>query len=292
MHYRELGAHPDGAYIMFRSNRGLTLAEVLVIVVVLFIVGAVLSPMLAPRHITCTASYCTSNMQQIGKAIKQYLADWDYTYPTNRCWVSRGKLGPVRDRVKLSPAEVDDRGNPIRFRHGVNWVEGLYGHIQGITNSKDASSVWCCPSASGRTYPAGSDSAAVSYAFNRNLAEKPENVIRGASNLLLVREMDRRVDAVLRPANDSTGDSAAQPASPFLTTRDCKLGKTKPDLHANGSNVLLADGHIRYFERPYFPDRYAREDCWDSETQQWYNYGPGAAREMPAKYIRSIAITP
>ena len=274
------------------SNRGLSVVEAAVIIVVVVTVALVIAPVFMHSGGHWDGPNCQSNMQQIGKAIKTYMTDWDDTYPTNRRWVSPSKLGPVTDQVKLSPAGTDKEGNPIRFRHGLNWVEGVYAYIEATSGPSDSASVWRCPAASEAAYPAGSETALVTYAFNRNLIEKSERVVRTSGDLLMVREMDRCVESVLRPINDSNGKASAPPVSPFLNKRDVKLGWTNPSLHADRSNVLFADGHVRLCELDYFPPQrhYTRKNCWDAETGQWYNFAQGA-NALP-RYTKSIAITP
>ena len=82
------------------------------------------------------------------------------------------------------------------------------------------------------------------YAFNRNLLDDRSGSYAFASTLMMVREMDRLVDAELRPTNYSCGLPDVPPDSPFLTTRDSRIGSTNPDLHSQGSNVLFADAHV------------------------------------------------
>jgi prepilin-type processing-associated H-X9-DG protein len=63
-------------------------------------------------------------------------------------------------------------------------------------------------------------------------------------------------------------------------------------LHGDGSYIVFADGHVRFFTIDYYP-KYADITAvrsWDAETQQWWNYGPGSGRSAP--YLKSIAITP
>ena len=129
------------------------------------------------------------------------------------------------------------------------------------------------------------------------MLEQPEGIIKGSSNLMLVRETDRLVNAICRPTNGPAciGSATTVPIGSFLNTWDPSIspGPIEQNLHTNGSHVLFTDSHVKYFEAPYFPARawYTAANCWDTDTQQWYNYGP-TAKNTPAKYVRSIAITP
>lgn len=265
----------------------------ILVIVMLVIIGAALFPMFARCRICGTPPSCQSNMKQIGNSIKMYLSDWDNTYPTNRPYLASHKLGPIRPYARLSPPDpIGTETEPRRFRHSVNWVEGLYNYVETITRSSDPQSVWRCDNASSRVFPEQSKFAAVNYVFNRNLVELREGRISCAANLMMLREIDAVVDAELRPTNDTTWTSKVPPISPFLTDQDARLERTNPKLHGNGSHILFADGHVKILSTEAFPtqDRITRARCWDPKTRQWYNHAPSSG--APAYLAGSIAITP
>ena len=250
--------------------------------------GAVLMPVFV-RSDCAPSSSCQSNMSQIGRALKMYLSEWNDRYPTNRRYLPNGKLGPVSARVKLTPAGSTDNSNkPERFRHGVSWVEALYPYVEAV--SKESSGVWACPAASKAKYPKNSNTAYVTYAFNRNLIERPEIAIHTASNLMVIRETDRYIDSELRPTNYSCGRSDVPPDSPFLTKHDSRIGETMQDIHNNGSNVLFADSHVKLFLADSFPDErhITAGKCWDAKDRRWYN----SLDSKDQKNYKRIAITP
>ncbi len=277
---------------------GSTVVNVVVILVVLVVVAAVLFPLFARhRHIT-VASPCQSNLKQIGSAIKMYLVDWQDHYPTNRPYVAGRKLGPIAESVRVT---LQDTGEEPRYDnrllYGADWVDGLYPYYDHhpIPPPARFPSALRCPVASLRRHSRSMKAAAATYALNRNLVEKPERIVRHPANLLLVREMDRLVYAELRPMNDSTWTSRHPPISPFLTDFDRWIGKTDPNLHAKGSNMLLADGHVKYYEISYYPSQkdITKAKCWNPETKQWFNFywAKPKTHEQRTKNM-SIAITP
>lgn len=256
-------------------------------VIIVVVVAAVLFPIFAHSTGSSPTADCQSNMKNIGNALKMYLSDWGDTYPTNRTWIGHSrKLGPIRSYVKLTtPGLTAGDGTSIRFEHGVNWVEGLYNYVEQV--SKSGASMWQCPQALRNHYPPDSDTALVSYVFNRNLTEENEGIIMSGANTMLVREMDRLVNADLRPVNYSNNSSSKPPVSAFLNDRDVRFGKTHPMIHNTGSNILFADGHVEMYDKSFYPT-----DCaWDKDTQKWWNYAPGA-KGKPGNYIRSITVTP
>ena len=277
-----------------KSRKGFTLIELLVVIAIIAVLAAILFPVFAKARNAAKASNCESNLKQIANAIKMYLTDWEDTYPMNHGFAPGMVPGNPKQSVQLSDPGMDDDGNPYRFWWGFGWVEALYGHIEAISDSDDASSVWRCQAASNKRFPEDSTTAAVSYVFNFCLTAEPEGIIKESANLMMVREIDRLVDCVCRPTSKlPTGDSSEIPESPFLEKRDQHLRATQDKLHSNGSHVLFTDGHVKLFVADYFPPQayYSTPNNWDEEDSlQWYNYGPHA--DKPSAYIKSIAITP
>lgn len=240
------------------------------------------------RHSARQAT-CQSHMTAIGRAMQMYLDDYDGVYPTNRPYIASGKLGPVAASVKLSHSFGDLSKGRKQPEFGVNWVEALNPYIAKGAHkdefSNDTAYVWRCPVVSGWTEAANGSTAAVTYALNRNLVEKPRTVVKSTANLLVMREIDRVAGAELRPLNNSSDSQDNPPISPFLNSSDIQMGKTQGSLHGRGSHILFADGHVKFFlDTTYYPNK----PEWDPETRQWYNF---ASSQNPT-LDRSIAITP
>lgn len=264
------------------SSSVLNVAVCLIIVVV---VAALLYPVFVPAIHIGTPVNCQSNMKQIGSALKMYLSDWGDTYPTNR-----NLSNAISPNVKLtSPGQTNADGTSRRFQYGVNWVEGLYNYIEQV--SKSGSSSWQCPQALKNHYPKNSDTVLVSYVFNRNLVEKKVGIIKYSANLMEVREFNGLLNSELRPTNETRWSSKTPPVSPFLTRHDAVYGRTNPKIHGNCSNILFADGHVKLYAIMYFPKKVTKEQCWDTETKQWYNFN-ATNTNMPINVRRTIAITP
>ncbi len=229
-------------------------------------------------------SDCYSNLKQIGTALRMHAQDNHDFYPTNRRFLPNGKLGPICIRVKLTPLDatsIDDK--PFRYKYGAGWVDAIRPYMEAIT--KDSAFAMRCQLVGDRRYPSDSRTARVSYAFNRNLIEHPERVVRTAASLMAVRELDRLVDSELRPTNYSCGRPDCPPDSPFLTTHDSRLGATNPNRHGTGQNILFADGHVKRFGPNYFPTHLTRAHNWDPNTAQWWNC-------LSGDQAHTIAITP
>lgn len=230
-----------------KGHKGFTLIELLVVIAIIAILAAILFPVFAKAREAARSSSCQSNMNQIGKALKTYMTDWEDTFPTNRSLASGNPLVP---HVLLSAQTYDPNadGQPDPFQNGVNWVEALYPYVERVGQPDDNQTVWKCPSTKAMSYNTSDATAANTYAFNFNLLEQPEAVLRLAGNTLLIREMDRRFGSVCRPRNISSASSPA-PDAAFLTASDPETGSAviKTQLHSRGSNILFADGHVKNF---------------------------------------------
>ncbi len=69
--------------------RGFTLVEAIVIIIILVMLAAVLSPFIFRRHRGARQDTCTNNQRQLGIAIMMYVQDHDERYfpdPTTTAW--------------------------------------------------------------------------------------------------------------------------------------------------------------------------------------------------------------
>ena len=269
--------------------------DIIACVLILILIAFALAPALARMHRTAAEAKCQSNLRRWAEALALYTQDFDGRFPMNRHFGPGGTPGAPRQSVPLSHLGFDSDGNPIRYQYGFGWVEALYPYIIDAATKTDQDwlSFMKCPNASDAAYPVSSPTARMTYVFNFCLAEYWPALVRNPENLMMLREADRNLHSVCRPISTScTGTPSILPLYPLLEKYDQYLRQTDPNLHGGGSYIVFADGHVKYFTTDFFPPLpyYKTANCWDGETQQWYNYGPGA--DMPPEYIKSIAITP
>lgn len=266
------------------KSKGFTLIELLVVIAIIAVLAAILFPVFMKAKQAAQNSHCQSNLNQIGKAMKMYLSDWEDTYPTNRTRSGATISSIIMPTVRLSdPSLTEPSGDPLRFQYGFGWVECIYPYVEKVVEG-DAASAWKCPAAKSTAGPNTGKWPGTTYAMNSNLVEMPEGVVKSSGNLMLVREMDRVYDSILKPQSP-TPSSSPLPIDPFLTKANTPAG-LKYVLHGQGSNILFADGHVKTFGLTYFPT----SGQWDTTTNQWFNY-VGAVPDTDPRY-RSIAITP
>lgn len=258
---------------------GMSIAGAVLLIVVASIAWVLLVP-----HGGCGKSDCESNMKQIGSSMKMYLTDWHDTYPTNRSLRAHNKLGGISCAVQLTiPTDYTKAG---RSRN-LSWVEAMYKYMEPPTADAEGNvdcGAWQCKAASTDCHPSYSKTAYTAYVMNRNLVEQPEGVIRCSDKLMLCREVDGLVNSELRPMNTST-DAKTRPDCPFLTGHDRRMGNTGSKIHANGSHLLFADGHVSWFQDNVFNNNHCQFDASDCE---WWN---AVTQGDPATRKR-IAITP
>lgn len=281
--------------------RRFSISDMIVSIVVIVLIALTLAPAIARIQRPYAEARCQSNMRRLAEAMSLYTAENNNRYPTNR------RLnGAMSYEVQLSPISTPQ----TRFYYGVNWVEALYPYIQKTAEKtgQDSRTFLKCPNASDATYPTSgalAATASVTYTFNGYLAEYSSSIAQNNEKLMMIREMDRLVNAEFRPLSMSThsgsspnngvrpslGSNADRPYDPFLNT-DIFITSINKNQHANGSHILFADGHTKHFTSDYMPSTSSvtQANSWDSTTEQWYNFKPGgsAAAEMQG----TIAITP
>jgi prepilin-type N-terminal cleavage/methylation domain-containing protein/prepilin-type processing-associated H-X9-DG protein len=246
-----------------RNRRGFTLIELLVVIAIIAVLAAILFPIFAKARNAARKSGCQSNLVQIGKAIKMYASDNDDTYPTNRdhtAWTATPPAAPnafIRLRCYLSaPTWLATNSRP---QNSYNFVEGLAPFVEKVEDSGGSETIWRCPGASDLSYPLPPDpnapGAIVSYCMSFYMLEQTESKMSQPSNLLLVREVDRKVNALARPC-PTTAPTATVPGGSGVPTYvfldspgiagSTIIPNPDPSRHDDGMNALYGDGHVKY----------------------------------------------
>lgn len=273
-----------------KGRRGFTLIELLVVIAIIAILAAILFPVFAKARAAAQKSNCQSNMKQLGSAFKMYLQDWKDTYPTNRT-VTGVNVGAIGSIVNLRPP-VDLPANNNKGLH-ITWVEALYPYMEppsDLGGGKTDAGAWVCRSATTRKYPATSATAIVTYAMNYYLCEQPEGIIKSSDRLMLARELDWHVNSVLRPMVPTVTTGNPAPMNAFMTNNDSVIsfagGATTGKIHGDGSHILFADSHVKFFGLSMMPRNGSLE--YDSVDGQWYNFVANGSYAVK----KTIAITP
>jgi prepilin-type N-terminal cleavage/methylation domain-containing protein/prepilin-type processing-associated H-X9-DG protein len=250
-----------------KNRRGFTLIELLVVIAIIAVLAAILFPVFARAKAAAKQATCTQNLNSIGKAVRMYASDNDDMLPTN-VQAANGTLA-----VQCQLATVDfSKNDPVTKvpplvtkNSSPNYVEGLQLYIEKLQDTKGNESIWRCPAASDATFPALNATkngpplaltAAVTYVLSYYAAGQTEGRVDDPSNTLLMREVDRKCNALLRPypktATAAFGKPDNPPYNPFPTTDHTgtlypfQTPTNMPLRHSNGFIVLFIDGHVAY----------------------------------------------
>lgn len=214
-------------------RKGFTLIELLVVIAIIAILAAILFPVFARARENARRSACQSNLKQIGLGILQYTQDYDERYPrrdtsagANSSWV--GQIMPYVKSEQLfkcpSSAAAASAGN-ITLSYIGNY------DVMNYTNTDSAKlSVLSAPVLTVLVCEARNDSNA-NVQLPANLADSGGG---GESNCVSF------ADGWWGPQL-ATGAMAQCTSSPGR----CAADKAR---HLEGSNFLMADGHVKWFK--------------------------------------------
>lgn len=208
-----------------RHNRGFTLIELLVVIAIIAILAAILFPVFAQAREAARKTSCLSNQKQIGLCVQMYGQDYDGFWPAQQWWAGDKWAGwPVV-------------GSGVAGATPDNYKDQLKPYSRN-------EQIWLCPT----NIPNGALNTRppnVGYHMNGNVITRTglaDAAIVAASNLMIMRESGRGYvfnRAYLRPAFGECDDVLAY-----------EIGNPNTNYmpHMKGYNLLLADGHAKWFK--------------------------------------------
>ena len=215
-------------------RQGFTLIELLVVIAIIAILAAILFPVFAKAREKARQASCSSNMKQLGLGFIQYVQDNDENYPGGN--FSCG---------------------------GQGWAGRIYPYVK-------STGVYKCPDDSNT---ATAPNVPLSYTFNRDFDYRPSggfyNGINNAqfpspANTITLFES---TGASADPTNTTTPETSSAtgqgngdnggacgtvkqdtgPIPPYIVTSSGDQA-FPTGRHTDGSEYLLADGHVKYFK--------------------------------------------
>ncbi len=217
--------------IACKTRKAFTLIELLVVIAIIAILAAILFPVFARARENARRSSCQSNLKQIGLGILQYTQDYDEKYPNQ----VPGDSVAIANPLGSNPVTIPDKTQP---------------YIK-------SAQIWKCPSSSQDINMGGVGPVFISYHYNGALIENGTTQPTGISQAA-VAEVARTVmlrDAAnkrafnnffLRPR--TFGDGAATQLVLVQDDRNDYRNVANIEPHFNGYNLLLCDGHVKYYD--------------------------------------------
>jgi prepilin-type N-terminal cleavage/methylation domain-containing protein/prepilin-type processing-associated H-X9-DG protein len=248
-----------------RSTPGFTLVELLVVIAIIAILAAILFPVMAGVRERARQTACMSNLRQLGTSVNMYVQDYEETYPAydeqHLDW-GAGPWGANNARV-------------AHFYSQSRWIPLLYPYVK-------SAQVFACPSDPNRSRNQNNGKPwttpfPVSYGPNRFFVA-PSTQTGGPQSAVSLASVDQPTGkyllgdsasawgfsldhiAHLRYANyDPSMRQNGWSESTFVIA-----GRASPagsdDManavtrHAQGSNVMFADGHVRWLRYNQIPN--------------------------------------
>jgi len=232
-----------------QSSAGFTLIELLVVIAIIAILAAILFPVFAQAREKARAASCTSNLKQLGLAMRMYQDDYDgITIPA------------------------------YNFGHGWRkcpfyiWPDFIQPYVKNIQ-------IFSCPSAAESTFiddPARNCAAMgtppalgtkanpwkLGYVFNEGWIETPKS-IRGYHGMVCDETDVADIGCPDAAIEDPAGTIALADGIPpnsnavvvFRIDRDSDLNAKESKVlkrHSGGFNTLFADGHVKWLRESRF----------------------------------------
>ena len=279
-------------------RKAFTLIELLVVIAIIAILAAILFPAFARARENARRASCQSNLKQIGLALFQYAQDYDETLPIG---------------LDSSPGSF----------WGASWV----GRVQPYIKSGQ---VFTCPSDTTSLSGSPAGSLAISYNYNRSITfNRPDIGFPGPQGKLAAFNSTTKTvmlnevsgDPVnpitdMLPSNNpaitvslglngvwqaykgptgfvkfETGPMGGRAAAATGGDYGGYINDTNKGRHFDGSNFLLADGHVKWYRGSSVSSGFAAYNPGDAQQDGSDDGAMHAAGTENSKYAITFSPT-
>lgn len=206
-----------------KKGSAFTLIELLVVIAIIAILAAILFPVFARARENARRSSCQSNLKQIGLGIMQYVQDYDETYPMN-----------------AQGSTVQSTGSSsFGF-----WMVNTFPYVK-------STQIYACPSGA-----KGTDGTYITPTGNlvlptlNHYGANEQIIVPGNGTPVKIASLGK--SSVIGMAADATTPTWNNPSRVINANDSVNPYGPSPfadpalSRHFNGSNVLYADGHVKF----------------------------------------------
>ena len=248
------------------QNKAFTLIELLVVIAIIAILAAILFPVFATAREKARQTSCSSNLKQLGIAVLQYVQDFDETYPcgssdsmppitssTNPFYAGRGwgsQIDPYLKSIGVWFCPSDPTVPPVNYNN-ITVSYSLNSNTTVSQNCPLASQIivqpqqlsnFVAPSLSVEVYEV---SGFISkYPFDVPNTSTPSGQ-GGCSTIKSTINGVANIGSMVGNIGTICTYSMFQDGQNYISTGP-NAPMCAPTRHNNGSNYLMADGHVKW----------------------------------------------